>query len=306
MGKVKVKLSWRAKVIPMPIEETPQEFIENYYFVPDEFDTQSGLWPVRFGQNEAKSGYRAGPKSIEYYSMHFVRSGAVELDTGGEKIELSEGDLFCLFPQQTHSYRKLESKSALEMSWIAIDGPQVPMLLSMVSISTNTPYARKKITKEILLTLQQLLQSGSTNNRYNKLRRSSLLYRIFSQLLGQADKAEVIRNSPKEWIADSMEYMRAYYREQIGVQQVAEHIGIHRTHFSKLFTEQVGINPSDYLRKLRMEQAVIWLRASSRSVLEIGLSLGYSDAASFTRAFGQYFGCSPTQIRMGSGLTSTD
>lgn len=285
----------------MSREETAQEFAENSYLLPDEFDIQSGIWAVRIGQNEAKSGYRAGPKSIEYYSLHFVSSGVVELEHGDGRVELSEGDLFCLFPQQTHSYRMIVSDSPLQMIWVAFDGPQARALLSMIPVSATSPYAHKKITKELQLTLQQLLQTGNQNNHYNKLRRSSLLYRLFSQLCGQPGKEEVNRNGPKEWIPDSLEYMRAYYREQIGIRQVADHVGIHRTHFSKLFTEEVGLNPSDYLRKLRMEQAVIDLRESSRSVLEIGLSLGYSDAASFTRAFGQYFGCSPRRVRVEGG-----
>lgn len=281
----------------MPMEEHPFEHAENFYLVPDELDMMSGIWTVRMGRNEAKKGYRAGPKSITYYSLHFVRKGEVELDNGYEKVKLSEGDLFCLFPQQTHSYRMIQEQPALEMIWIAFDGPQASALLNMIFIRPLIPYVHKKMTKEIVLTLQQLLQTGSQHNRYNKLRRSSLLYRLFSQLCGVGEKPEAIRNGPKEWIPDGLEYMRAHYREQIGVRQVADHVGIHRTHFSKLFTEEMGLNPSQYLRNLRMEQAVLMLQESSRSIIEIGLSLGYSDAASFTRAFSQYYGYSPKQAR---------
>lgn len=285
----------------MSMEENSQEYAENYYFVPDEFDIHSGVWAVRIGQNEAKRGYHAGPKRIAYFSLHFVRGGAVELDNGRERIMLSEGGFFCLFPEHTYTYRMVDHKSPLEMTWVAFDGPQSSLLLNMISVSPEVPYAKKKITKELLLTLQQLLQTGNEQSRYNKLRRSSLLYRLFSQLCGHQEKVEAVRSGPKEWIPDSLEYMRTHYREQIGVQQAADHVGIHRTHFSKLFTEQVGITPSEYLRKLRMEQAELLLRESSRSVLEIGLSLGYSDAASFTRAFGQYFGHSPKQTRSVKG-----
>jgi len=81
---------------------------------------------------------------------------------------------------------------------------------------------------------------------------------------------------------------------------MADRVGIHRTYFSKLFTEQVGVNPSDYLRKLRMEKALHMVQYSSRSIVEIGLRIGYSDAASFTRAFGQYYGYPPSRARSDS------
>src|SRR5690606_29080564 len=254
--------------------------VKNVYLVPDEFDVQSGIWTVRLGQNVAKPGYRAGPRSIGHYSLHFVISGAVELDNGHEKVELDEGDLFCLFPQHAYSYRMLDHDSSLQMIWVAFDGPQASSLLARLPLQPMAPYAKKKVTKEIQFTLQQLLQSAIHNNIYNKLRRCSLLYRLFSQLCEQPEKAAATCNGPEKWIPDSLEYMNTHYGEPIGVRHAADHVGIHRTHFSKLFTEQVGMNPSDYLRKLRMDQAMCLLRTTSRSVIEIGLSLGYADAAS--------------------------
>lgn len=285
----------------MSMEEHPQELAENYYFVHDEFDVGSGIWTVRIGQNEAKPGYRSGPRSIGYYSLHFVRSGAVEVDNGRMKAVLGEGDLFCLFPQYACSYRMLDRHTPLRMIWIAFDGPQVPALLDMIPLQPDVPYARNKTTVDMQLTLQQLLQTGGQTDRYYKLKRCSLLYRLFSQLSEQNEEPATVGSGPEQWIPESLEYMKTHYGEPIGVNHVAEHVGIHRAYFSKLFTERIGMPPSDYLRKLRMNQAMALLRGTSRSILEIGLSLGYSDAASFTRAFGQYYGFSPKQARQTLG-----
>lgn len=282
----------------MILEENTYEFSENIYFVSDEFDVGSSIWPIRFGRNTAKPGYHAGPRTINYYSLHFVRGGTAELTYGNEKATLKEGDMFCLFPDCSYSYRMIDDAAPLEMTWIAFDGVQAPSLLAMIPISPAAPFARKKLTKEIQLTLQQLLQAGKKQSSNVKLKRYSLLYRLFSQLVDPPDTAESSVSGPRDWILDSMEYMKTHYGEPIGVRHAADHVGIHRTHFSKLFTEHVGMNPSEYLRKQRMEQALHLLCSTSRPIVEIGLSIGFADSASFTRAFGQYYSVSPKQARL--------
>lgn len=183
------------------------------------------------------------------------------------------------------------------MTWVAFEGAMASPLLEMIPIRPSAPYVRKKLTLEVLLTLQQLLQSGNERSRRAKLMRCSLLYRLFDQLAERPGEAASADDSSKDWITVSLEYMRTHYGEPIGVRHAADHAGIHRTHFSKLFTERVGVPPSEFLRKLRMDQALRLLQETSRSVLDIGLSLGYSDAASFTRAFAQYYGCPPSRAR---------
>lgn len=280
-------------------EESASEIAENFFFVPDEFDHHSGLWPVRFGSNTAKQGYNVGPRSIPYYSLHFVRNGQVKFDYGTGTVQLVEGGFFCMLPGHSYSYRMLPHAHPLQMTWIAFDGPQANRLLSWLNIGSGTPFKQKKPAPELQLTLEQLLRSARGQHPSYKLKRYTLLYRLFEQLCETpAQEEPELTRGPNEWIPKSIEYMKMHYGEPIGVKHVSDHIGVHRAHFSKLFTEQTGINPSDYLRRLRMDQALRLLQHTSRSVLDISLSLGYADATSFTRAFGQYYGRSPRQARL--------
>ena len=73
--------------------------------------------------------------------------------------------------------------------------------------------------------------------------------------------------------------------EPLDLDDVAREVGLSRPHFYKLFRQQVGVTPNIYLNSLRMEQAISRLTGSHEAVADIGLDLGFSSQASFSRFF---------------------
>lgn len=73
--------------------------------------------------------------------------------------------------------------------------------------------------------------------------------------------------------------------EPLDLDDVAREVGLSRPHFYKLFRQQVGVTPNIYLNSLRMERAIDRLTASKEAVADIGLDLGFSSQASFSRFF---------------------
>jgi AraC-like DNA-binding protein len=73
--------------------------------------------------------------------------------------------------------------------------------------------------------------------------------------------------------------------EPVELDSVAREAGLSRPHFYKLFRQQVGVTPNIYLNSLRMERAIERLTATSEAVAAIGLDLGFSSQASFSRFF---------------------
>ena len=67
--------------------------------------------------------------------------------------------------------------------------------------------------------------------------------------------------------------------------------------FSYLFKAETKTNFSEYLEKLRMDQALVLLQTSSIPVSNLYLEVGYNNANSFRRAFKKVHGVSPKAIR---------
>ena len=62
----------------------------------------------------------------------------------------------------------------------------------------------------------------------------------------------------------------------------------------RLFREQLGLSPSDYIRKLRLSRAAEELRQHKKKVIDIAFDLGFSNVDTFTRAFFREFGMNPS------------
>ncbi|MFC5406246.1 AraC family transcriptional regulator [Cohnella soli] len=68
-------------------------------------------------------------------------------------------------------------------------------------------------------------------------------------------------------------------------------------HFHRLFKEQTGNTPHEYLTKLRMEKGALLLLGTKLPVQEIAYACGYEDSKYFSRLFRQYEKFSPMQYR---------
>lgn len=62
----------------------------------------------------------------------------------------------------------------------------------------------------------------------------------------------------------------------------------------RLFREQLGITPAEYVRKLRLSRAAEALRDKKAKVIDIAFDLGFTNVDTFTRAFFREFGMNPS------------
>jgi AraC-like DNA-binding protein len=98
-------------------------------------------------------------------------------------------------------------------------------------------------------------------------------------------------------VRNSIKLMRQKVSERVALDKIARGAGLSRPHFYKLFRQQVGITPNIYLNTLRMESALDRLVGGHDPVTDIGLDLGFSSQASFTRFFIANAGIAPSDYR---------
>lgn len=85
--------------------------------------------------------------------------------------------------------------------------------------------------------------------------------------------------------------------EEFNLARLAEAAGLSEFHFSRQFKKATSFSPSQYLIRLRMAEARRLLRETDRSVIDIGLDVGYSSPSHFGQIFRREVGVSPTDYR---------
>mgnify|MGYP001300061725 CR=1 FL=1 len=273
------------------------EFADIYYYTPSEFEKLGGLYPLRTGHNIGKSNYSVGPRVIECFSFHFILDGSLTLSSMGETFTLTKDSMFCLFPDVKHSYwiHEYDPAAPLRLHWLAFNGTQARTLITRLGITEERPYLCNKLTAELTELLRTCMKRMGDWQKDGDLQLQILLYRLFELL------SRPLPDMPedKDWLHACLQYMETHYAEGITVADIADYTGMHRSHLSSRFKHSFGMSPREYLIKLKMERAGEMLQNRTLSVTDISMSLGYTDLYTFSRAFGTYYGMSPSNYRHG-------
>lgn len=81
------------------------------------------------------------------------------------------------------------------------------------------------------------------------------------------------------------------------VEEMAAAVGFSGSTLHRVFRKMTGYSPGDYLVQRRIQMARQLLETSNLAVREIADTLGYADAAFFSRQFTKVEGCSPLRFR---------
>ena len=92
-------------------------------------------------------------------------------------------------------------------------------------------------------------------------------------------------------------YVQAAFREDLALKTLADKFNVNSIYLGRLFREETGEYFSDYLNRLRLEEAKRLLRETSLKAAEIAQRTGFRDPNYFYRKFKQSVGLSPTEYR---------
>jgi len=122
------------------------------------------------------------------------------------------------------------------------------------------------------------------------------LYEILEKLLMQ--QQNYLPSSRESRLEPAIHLLQEGFTQgDLSVADMAKACGVSQPYFRKLFSQKYGMNPKQYVTKLRMEQAAQLLMSGDFSVTEIAALCGYAEPCHFTREFTKFFGASPLQYK---------
>ena len=91
--------------------------------------------------------------------------------------------------------------------------------------------------------------------------------------------------------------MENNYAREITVEELAGICKLNRSYFSKLFKDNMGCPPQEFLIRLRMAKAAERMQVTSDSIGDVAVMCGYPNQLHFSRAFKKRYGLSPREWR---------
>jgi AraC-like DNA-binding protein len=101
-------------------------------------------------------------------------------------------------------------------------------------------------------------------------------------------------------LSRATKYIQNNYMKKIKLGDIAEHVFISSSYFSKIFREEMGQTPGSYITATRIEASKSLLRDPSVNLVEISEIVGFESQSYFTRVFKRMEGITPGEYRMKS------
>ncbi|MBT2287671.1 response regulator [Paenibacillus albidus] len=93
-------------------------------------------------------------------------------------------------------------------------------------------------------------------------------------------------------------YIDNHYFENIKISMFTDKYFLSREYLMKLFKGQYGYGIHEYVQKVRMDKAKDLLNDPQLKIQDISEMLGYKDKNYFSKAFRNYYDCSPSEYRI--------
>ena len=158
---------------------------------------------------------------------------------------------------------------------------EVPELASMVrSILEETRRKRDSLYRESIrgLSLALLVQVARIHSD------STFLPEEIRQKRGGFDQ-----------VRPALEYIRNHYATPMKISEIASVCHISESHFRRLFEENIGMTPVEYLNQVRIRKACDLIKKTGNSMEEIAVKVGFTTTSTFNRNFKRITGTSPYQ-----------
>lgn len=106
------------------------------------------------------------------------------------------------------------------------------------------------------------------------------------------------KNTSNSLISNIKLFIKENYKDSsLSLNKISDTFNISESYFSHLFKEETKENFSEYLEKLRIDQAMKLLKSTDMSIVDIASDVGYNSALSFRRAFKKLHGITPIATR---------
>jgi len=166
-----------------------------------------------------------------------------------------------------------------------------------------TDYLLKPVGVQDILNVMQKVNKIKSNDNLVKKYFKAITDIDFDVTSSQsiASKIQVLTDidNNTEFQADIVSKAKAYiqsnYFKDIGVDSIADNIGITPNYLSRLFREQTGVRLKDYITQLKIDKAKTLLDTSGLSIKNVAREVGYHNAKYFTKVFFKVTALTPSE-----------
>jgi AraC-like DNA-binding protein len=179
---------------------------------------------------------------------------------------------------------------------VTFGGDGVKMILDQTDFTPEEPFIRKVRGGDTIWHQVHALSQSNKGELSQQIGATGQLYGILSLFI-KDKKSDTLEENLYVIVQKSMDYIDGHYSEQMTVSDIADYLGISRSHLFRSFEAVLGKSTKEYVIEYRVDKACEMLRDSDMSINTIANSLGFDNTHCFSSMFHKRQGVSPREFR---------
>ncbi len=231
----------------------------------------------------------------DYYEIEVVTEGTGQYYLNNESITVSPGFASLL---NFMDYHAMTATTPMEVLLLQITPTLFPDELKDTLLRENNPFCTKldednlKIIRDLVYAACHARQKAEPNHRL--LAYSAVLY-VLTVMSNQ--EAVALKKQAPSLTNRALGYINKHFSEDISLTDVAENCSVTPNHLGAQLSQTIGMSFSEYLTRLRLQNACYLLSKTKASVKSIAQESGFRSATYFSQVFKKGFGCTPREYR---------
>lgn len=249
------------------------------------------------GREACPPNYSFGPSIREQYVLHYILEGKGTLYIHDQALHLQSGDFFVL-PKDEVSFYQADGDTPWDYVWIGMSGSKITEYIQKSQLANHCTLSNvaSSLTAKTFLEIFQLLKV--VTDPHILLRVNAKLYEFLHCLVTEFPTQHISLPTQRElYFYQATLFIETNFSSGISITDVCHELSLSRSYLHAIFKEYAKMSPQSFLLQAKMNKAAYLLHSSSNSISTIANFAGYKDVLTFSKAFKNYFGCSPTKYR---------
>jgi AraC-like DNA-binding protein len=258
-----------------------------------DYNSSNDFELYEIGNYKCPPGYSYGPVIRSRSIFHYVYSGTGILRIGDKEFPVYPGQAFYI-PAGEKAFYQADQDDPWTYYWHHVSGPMILDVTASAGITVDNPIFCP--TGEI--DIMENIINSITANHDREYYCIGKLYELSDYMISHSPNAvKYQKNIQLSYVQKIIRFIQLKYSEPIQVSDIANMLSLNRSHMTRLFKKATGTTIQEYLISYRMKVAMKMMEDPICPINHISFAVGYNDVFTFSKAFKQHVGVSPSDYR---------
>lgn len=271
-------------------------------------------YPIPYGR-EFEVNYMEAPSSYmmpsmcasDYYEMSILISGERKCVTHDHVYFAHTGNIVTGAPYIMHQTSSTSdvpyTRILVKFTFNVADSIKQKLGSNIFDtiFSRHTHHISEDGYKKICAKFYEMLEEYDQYDKYSDTILKDMLFHLLTMLIKYEtfpkSQDSITLNFESESIFKALTYIDCNFCDSPSIEEVAKHVGLSTSYFSRLFKKVTNTNYSEYLILSKLQSCRNQLVLTDNTIQEIADSINMCNANYLSNLFKKYYGSSPREYR---------